>query len=179
MPELRSGVRRRGRAPAQPPALSLERPTRKPRGRAARGSEPSKVPEIARGRGRSVAAKGPAVPPAPKTRGGPTPGADTGAEGKPRTRLAAARLVLVEEENVSEQLKYVVLEGENIKGIGGVVGRRPGDGQEEVSAREESPRKKGVMGDDSGGLSANKAAGQEEEGSTAPFPERVISPFEI
>ncbi|CAA6664699.1 unnamed protein product [Spirodela intermedia] len=36
MPELRSGVRRRGRAPAQPPALSLERPTRKPRGRAAR-----------------------------------------------------------------------------------------------------------------------------------------------
>ena len=29
------------------------------------------------------------------------------------------------------------------------------------------------MGDDSGGLSANKAAGQEEEGSTAPFPERV------
>ncbi|MBA0609899.1 hypothetical protein Godav_010826 [Gossypium davidsonii] len=29
------------------------------------------------------------------------------------------------------------------------------------------------MGDDSGGLSANKAAEQEEEGSTAPFPERV------
>ncbi|GMJ00896.1 Photoregulatory Protein Kinase 1, MUT9P-LIKE-KINASE 4, Arabidopsis EL1-like 2 [Hibiscus trionum] len=29
------------------------------------------------------------------------------------------------------------------------------------------------MGDDSGGLSANKAAGREEEGSTAPFPERV------
>ncbi|XP_010044967.2 casein kinase 1-like protein HD16 isoform X2 [Eucalyptus grandis] len=29
------------------------------------------------------------------------------------------------------------------------------------------------MGDESGGLSANKAGGQEEEGSTAPFPERV------
>ncbi|KAJ0960214.1 hypothetical protein J5N97_001957 [Dioscorea zingiberensis] len=29
------------------------------------------------------------------------------------------------------------------------------------------------MADDSGGLSANKAAGQEEEGSTAPFPEKV------
>ncbi|XP_065861739.1 casein kinase 1-like protein HD16 isoform X1 [Euphorbia lathyris] len=31
----------------------------------------------------------------------------------------------------------------------------------------------GVMGDDSGGLSANKAVGQDEEGSTAPFPEKV------
>lgn len=29
------------------------------------------------------------------------------------------------------------------------------------------------MGDESGGLSANKVTGQEEEGSTAPFPERV------
>ncbi|KAG6630077.1 hypothetical protein CIPAW_14G130200 [Carya illinoinensis] len=29
------------------------------------------------------------------------------------------------------------------------------------------------MADDSGGLSANKAAGQEEEGNTAPFPEKV------
>ncbi|PRQ55222.1 hypothetical protein RchiOBHm_Chr1g0322201 [Rosa chinensis] len=29
-----------------------------------------------------------------------------------------------------------------------------------------------MMADDSGGLSANKAAGQEEEGSTAPFPEK-------
>ncbi|KAL9675817.1 hypothetical protein QQ045_004024 [Rhodiola kirilowii] len=33
--------------------------------------------------------------------------------------------------------------------------------------------KEGKMGDESGGLSANKVAGQEEEGSTAPFPERV------
>uniref|UniRef100_A0A7N0TH61 non-specific serine/threonine protein kinase n=1 Tax=Kalanchoe fedtschenkoi TaxID=63787 RepID=A0A7N0TH61_KALFE len=31
----------------------------------------------------------------------------------------------------------------------------------------------GQMGDESGGLSANKVTGQEEEGSTAPFPERV------
>lgn len=30
------------------------------------------------------------------------------------------------------------------------------------------------MGDDSGGLSANRAAGQEEEGNTNPFPEKVI-----
>ena len=37
--------------------------------------------------------------------------------------------------------------------------------------------KKEMMGDDSGGLSANKATGQEEEGSTAPFPERVSPNF--
>ncbi|KAB2015472.1 hypothetical protein ES319_D08G027400v1 [Gossypium barbadense] len=30
------------------------------------------------------------------------------------------------------------------------------------------------MGDDCGGLSANRAVGQEEEGNTAPFPERVF-----
>lgn len=37
--------------------------------------------------------------------------------------------------------------------------------------------KRDMMGDDSGGLSANKATGQEEEGSTAPFPERVSPNF--
>lgn len=39
--------------------------------------------------------------------------------------------------------------------------------------RGKKKEEKAAMGDDSGGLSANKAAGQEEEGSTAPFPERV------
>ncbi|PRQ56044.1 hypothetical protein RchiOBHm_Chr1g0331421 [Rosa chinensis] len=33
------------------------------------------------------------------------------------------------------------------------------------------------MADDSGGLSASKAAGQEEENSTAPFPEKFIYIF--
>ncbi|KAM0936263.1 putative protein kinase CK1-CK1-Pl family [Dioscorea sansibarensis] len=81
------------------------------------------------------------------------------AEGRPRTRsaaaaAAAARLVLIGEEEgegegrVSDQVKEVLVVGEEDK-------------------------KKEMMGEDSGGLSANKVAGQEEEGNTAPFPERV------
>ncbi|OWM73420.1 casein kinase 1-like protein HD16 isoform X2 [Punica granatum] len=45
--------------------------------------------------------------------------------------------------------------------------------QEEEGEEEFESEDKGAMGDDSGGLSANKAGGQEEEGNTAPFPERV------
>ncbi|KAK4777783.1 hypothetical protein SAY87_017970 [Trapa incisa] len=39
--------------------------------------------------------------------------------------------------------------------------------------KEVKSKEKGAMGDNSGGLSANKAGGQEEEGNTAPFPEHV------
>lgn len=46
-------------------------------------------------------------------------------------------------------------------------------GKEKVEQEKVRP----AMGDDSGGLSANKAAGQEEEGNTAPFPERVRDCF--
>uniref|UniRef100_A0A7N1A0C2 non-specific serine/threonine protein kinase n=1 Tax=Kalanchoe fedtschenkoi TaxID=63787 RepID=A0A7N1A0C2_KALFE len=46
-------------------------------------------------------------------------------------------------------------------------GRQPSE-ELKVEVAEE-----GKMGDESGGLSANKVTGQEEEGSTAPFPERV------
>lgn len=105
MPELRS-ARARGRARALGQPVSIEKPKRNPRRRAA--------------------AK------------------------KPRKRLAV------------QKGKNVILEGENTEKI-----------QEKVSPREEIVGKPGVMGDDSAGLSANKAAGQEEEGSTAPFPERV------
>ncbi|KAF5937169.1 hypothetical protein HYC85_024675 [Camellia sinensis] len=35
-------------------------------------------------------------------------------------------------------------------------------------------KKRDTMGDESGGLSANKVTGQEEEGNTAPFPEKVF-----
>uniref|UniRef100_A0A1D1YCX1 non-specific serine/threonine protein kinase n=1 Tax=Anthurium amnicola TaxID=1678845 RepID=A0A1D1YCX1_9ARAE len=176
MPELRSGGRRRGRAPAQPPVSAVGRPERRPRGgAAARGSDPSKGQRgVVRRRGRGGAAKGLAAPIAQKPRGGAVQAAYPGGEGAPRTRQAAARLVLVVEEgNVSDQFKYVVLEEEKNKAGGGIVGRREGSGREEVGDREESRKKKGMMGDDSGGLSANKAAGQEEEGSTAPFPKRV------
>lgn len=55
------------------------------------------------------------------------------------------------------------------RGRAGVVSEREGDkeGDKEEEVELEA------MGDESGGLSANKAGGQEEEGSTAPFPERV------
>ncbi|KAF3781841.1 Casein kinase I [Nymphaea thermarum] len=43
-------------------------------------------------------------------------------------------------------------------------------GQEEAAPADLGNR---MMGDDSGGVSADKVAGQEDEGSTAPFPERV------
>jgi len=39
--------------------------------------------------------------------------------------------------------------------------------------REEVEEIEGVMGDESGGLSANKGVAQEDEGNTTPFPERV------
>lgn len=61
--------------------------------------------------------------------------------------------------------------------------RRKVNKRERVEAEKEAEEKcreeekvecvdKGAMGD-SGGLSANKAGGQEEEGNTAPFPEHV------
>ncbi|MBA0762367.1 hypothetical protein Gotri_012000 [Gossypium trilobum] len=74
--------------------------------------------------------------------------------GRPRTRLAAKRL---KEE---EEHPQVV-----------VISERESDILKELV--KDNKEKEAVMGDDSGGLSANKAAEQEEEGSTAPFPERV------
>ena len=45
----------------------------------------------------------------------------------------------------------------------------------EQEEEEEEEKGKAVMGDESGGLSANKAAGQEDEGNTVPFPEKVFT----
>lgn len=78
--------------------------------------------------------------------------------GRPRTRLAAKRL---KEE---EEHPQVV-----------VISERESDILKELA--KDNKAKEAVMADDSGGLSANKAAGQEEEGSTAPFPERVCFCF--
>ncbi|KAL4309900.1 hypothetical protein GQ457_01G048750 [Hibiscus cannabinus] len=79
--------------------------------------------------------------------------------GRPRTRLAVKRL---EEEN---QLQVVVAaNGREDQVI--LISERDSDIERKELVKAE-------MGDESGGLSANKAAGQEEEGSTAPFPERV------
>ncbi|XP_058108501.1 casein kinase 1-like protein HD16 [Magnolia sinica] len=121
---------------------------RKPRGRAA-----AKKPEPKPGnyvRTRAAVAKEAAA------------AAAAGPKVKPktRTRLAAARnnnnnRAKVAAAGPAEEEKVVVVEvGSDHQGGG-------------VDRREE------MMGDDSGGLSANRAIGQEEEGSTAPFPERV------
>ncbi|XP_008787870.1 casein kinase 1-like protein HD16 [Phoenix dactylifera] len=156
MPELRSGTRRGGRAP--PAAVDI--PARKLRVRAAK--KPGPAGAGAAGIGQRVRTRAEARRPAAKSR--------------PRARLAKGRLVLVneedgkgeEEERVSEQSKeVVVVEEEEIRGGGR--GKRGEEGVKE----EEVGGKKDMMGDDSGGLSANRVAAQEEEGSTAPFPERV------
>ncbi|KAJ6702635.1 CASEIN KINASE-RELATED [Salix koriyanagi] len=100
------------------------------------------------------------------------------AKKRPRTRLEAKRLKEKEEEgdqrnsNKSKRVKEEEEEGKKVilisesdkKGKNLVV---------DIEEEEKVDRVKGVMADDSGGLSANKAGAQEEEGSTAPFPEKV------
>ena len=54
-----------------------------------------------------------------------------------------------------------------------VISERDSDLKRKELVKVDIEKKGAVMGDDSGELSANKAVGQEEEGSTAPFPERV------
>ncbi|KAK8506310.1 hypothetical protein V6N13_016473 [Hibiscus sabdariffa] len=85
--------------------------------------------------------------------------------GRPRTRLAVKRL---KEEN---QLQVVVAaNGSEDQVI--LISERDSDIERKELVKVDQG-KEAEMGDESGGLSANKAAGQEEEGSTAPFPERV------
>ncbi|XP_043693612.1 casein kinase 1-like protein HD16 isoform X2 [Telopea speciosissima] len=154
MPELRSGVRR-----ARAPIVDQGRKTR---GRVAKKSEPV-VGNCIRTRAAVAkeAAKAEAVRIGVKTRAG-----------KPRTRLAvrnrakAAVIVISEKNGVSgrDRVREAPEEGKD------KAGDRIANLGDKVWADN---RKKEMMGDDSGGLSANKAGGQEEEGSTAPFPERV------
>jgi hypothetical protein len=84
-----------------------------------------------------------------------------------KTRAAVARakrLKLEEKEEKEEDQQQVIVISERDSGSERKKGKK-------VVGKEE----KGLMADDSGGLSANKAAGQEEEGSTAPFPEKVCA----
>ncbi|GLT82369.1 hypothetical protein SLE2022_007520 [Rubroshorea leprosula] len=80
---------------------------------------------------------------------------------RPRTRLAAKRLEKEEDQPVVGRENRVIVLSEGDSDI------------EKALVKTVQKEKKILMGDDSGGLSANKAGGQEEEGSTAPFPERV------
>ncbi|EXB53619.1 Casein kinase I [Morus notabilis] len=133
-----------------------------------------------------VAARGsdsdsPPLPPPPlknyvKTRAAVAREAAAAAKASPRPRrrgrLAGAGnrrskksrvLVISESDRESEGQENFEEEGEEEEG--------EGEGEEEGARREGSG--KAVMADDSGGLSANKAAGQEDEGTTVPFPEKV------
>lgn len=75
---------------------------------------------------------------------------------RPRTRLAIKELNKNREEEV-----IVISERDTCLE------------DKKVQQLEEEEEDKGAMGDESGGLSANKAAGIEEEGTSAPFPEKV------
>lgn len=153
MPELRSGVRRRGRSPPTPAPPAVDRPLRNTRARAAAAAA-AKKPEpagVAAGGSRRVRTRAAAPRPA-------------SAKGRQRVRSAKGRQILVEEEEgrESDRLKDVVLVEEEKRGKG-------------LVSQAEEARGKEMMGDESGGLSANRAARQEEEGNTNPFPEKVFS----
>ncbi|PKA52382.1 Casein kinase I isoform delta-like [Apostasia shenzhenica] len=150
MPELRSGLRRGN---CSPPILPVDREVKRPRTRAAARQAlasaelkvlPPASPVFAR-----RASAGKAKTAANRSRGRPS-----------KKAAAAARLLVIE----GEKEEVVFTKEENREGAIVENCRSPalvnrGTGK--------------MMGDDSGGLSANKAAGQEEEGSTAPFPEKV------
>ncbi|KAK1307797.1 Casein kinase I isoform delta-like [Acorus calamus] len=149
MPELRTGVRRRGRA-----LKTTVDPPRNTR-RATRGSPIAAAATAAGNRVTTRAA----------------------AARKPRTRAAAAAEAeeKKEEEEKKKQKKNLVEEEEEEKGK--VNAESPVE-KKEVGIVERGG--KGVrveeekkMAGDSGGLSANKAGTQEDEGSTTPFPEKV------
>ncbi|THU69841.1 hypothetical protein C4D60_Mb08t18660 [Musa balbisiana] len=147
MPELQSGVRRGGHAPP-PPTEAVDRPLRNTRARAAaKKPAPAEVAVVVGRRGRTRAAPSRPV-----------------AKGRQRVRLAKERRDLVEEGEGkgSDQLKEVIV----------VVEEEEKKGKERANLAEEI-RGKEIMGDDSGGLSANKVAVQEEEGNTTPFPKKV------
>ncbi|XP_072993016.1 casein kinase 1-like protein HD16 [Typha latifolia] len=146
MRELRSGARRGVRAPA-PPA-KLDPPARKPRGRAAKKPGPAVV-ENRRVRTRAEARQ-----------------EAVAAKGRPRARSGKRRLGL-REEGEEEEGK------DNLKEVVVVEDEEKSGGVQRKQTEEGGTRGKGVMGDNSGGLSANRVAGQEEEGNTAPFPEKV------
>ncbi|XP_057755034.1 casein kinase 1-like protein HD16 [Arachis stenosperma] len=124
------------------------------------------MPELRSGprRGRAQVGRKIAEPPSPaanyvKTRAAVARAAAavaTVAEERPRTRLAAKKLE-------QEEKPVIVISEEEAES----------DVERAKNKKSEERIEVGVMGDESGGLSANKGAAQEDEGNTAPFPERV------
>ncbi|KAL4322909.1 hypothetical protein AHAS_Ahas14G0257600 [Arachis hypogaea] len=124
------------------------------------------MPELRSGprRGRAQVGRRIAEPPSPaanyvKTRAAvarAAAAAATVAEERPRTRLAAKKLE-------QEEKPVIVISEEEAES----------DVERAKNKKSEERIEVGVMGDESGGLSANKGVAQEDEGNTAPFPERV------
>jgi len=153
MPELRSGVRR-GRAPVVDKRRRQNQAEKKSehlvgnfiKTRAAAAKEATEAKAKAKAKAAEVAPR--------RGRGARLGGTAKKGKGK---------------EEEKEQV-IVVSEGTKVEGgerEGGSLPRSGGEGG------KTGVGDRGIMGDDSGGLSANKVTGQEEEGSTAPFPERV------
>ncbi|CAI0440679.1 unnamed protein product [Linum tenue] len=95
------------------------------------------------------------------------------AKKRPRTRLQARRLKEKEEQENNNGRE---VDNDEVAVISDR--EEESEGKEEnlvpvIDLEAEGGVRVGGMGDDSGGLSANNAAGQEEEGTTVPFPERV------
>jgi hypothetical protein len=105
------------------------------------------------------------------------------AKKRPRTRLEAKRLKEKEEEgdnsnrnrNSNRRVEEEEEEGEEGKRVI-LISESDKKGKNllvDIEEEEKVEKLKGPMADDSGGLSANKAGGQEEEGNNAPFPDKV------
>ncbi|KAG0456759.1 hypothetical protein HPP92_024547 [Vanilla planifolia] len=145
MPELRSGVRRGGRAP---PTLALDLQV-KDRGPGQRQGRLRLAPGIGStwsGGSACIAWEREA-------------GVEGSAEGKAFEEGEG-------EGKVSDHVKEVVF----AKGRGGQVVAAGPDCRDQEILNQGLDK---MMGDDSGGLSANKAVGQDEEVGTVPFPEKV------
>lgn len=151
MPELRRGERRN-----RAPSLDLRR---KRRAAAAGRKSEHKVGNYIRTRAavaKEAADAAGAVVVVEKERGKNRAGKKT------RTRLGVGRKrAKVAEGAAAADKKGVKAVCVEEVGVGG------GEGVQCENLRE------AMVGDNSGGLSANKVTGQEEEGSTSPFPERV------
>ncbi|KAK3443516.1 hypothetical protein EUGRSUZ_B03631 [Eucalyptus grandis] len=135
------------------------------------------MPELRRGvrRGRAPLARKRSGPPPtpPPPRGRPEPPAAAAGNNYVKTRAAVARERA--RGGVGRKRELGADEPATRKkarrGRAGVASEREGEAGAGEGDKEEVELE--AMGDESGGLSANKAGGQEEEGSTAPFPERV------
>lgn len=152
MPELRRGERRN-----RAPSLDLRR---KRRAAAAGRKSEHKVGNYIRTRAavaKEAADAAGAVVVVEKERGKNRVGKKTRTRlgvGRKRAKVAEGAAAAADKKGV----KAVCVEE---VGVGG------GEGVQCENLRE------AMVGDNSGGLSANKVTGQEEEGSTSPFPERV------